>query len=193
VLQLAQFSLQPIFQEVVMTFPPLFPFNLKQWIEENRENWGPRRSPWEHSDFITMVHKGPTAGKQFHLNQGEEIFFQLEGELNCHYVTEAGERKVITLGPGEMFLLPGNVPHSPRREQGSWTLVIERKRRPDEVDGWIWYCENCNHKLYEPEPRYGAGPGNTVNQIVLEANKLLRSDDKLRTCTRCGDVFPAPI
>lgn len=67
-----------------MTFPPLFPFNLKQWIEENRESWGPRRSPWEHSDFITMVHKGPTAGKQFHVNQGEEIFFQLEGELNCN-------------------------------------------------------------------------------------------------------------
>ena len=176
-----------------MTFPPLLPFNLKQWIEENRESWGPRRSPWEHSDFITMVHKGPTAGKQFHVNQGEEIFFQLEGELNCHYVTQAGERKVITLRPGEMFLLPGNVPHSPRREEGSWTLVIERKRQPDEVDGWIWYCGNCNHKLYEPEPRYGAGPGNTVNQIVLEANKLLRSDEKLRTCTRCGDVLPAPI
>ena len=70
-----------------MPFPPLLPFNLKQWIEENRESWGPRRSPWEHSDFITMVHKGPTAGKQFHVNQGEEIFLQLEGELNCHYVT----------------------------------------------------------------------------------------------------------
>ena len=109
-----------------MTFPPLLPFNLKQWIEENRENWGPRRSPWEHSDFITVVHKGPTAGKQFHVNQGEEIFLQLEGELNCHYVSEAGEREVITLKAGEMFLLPGNVPHSPRREQGSWTLVIER-------------------------------------------------------------------
>ena len=70
-----------------------------------------------------MVHKGPTAGKQFHVNQGEEIFFQLEGELNCHYVTQAGEREVITLRPGEMFLLPGNVPHSPRREQGSWTWL----------------------------------------------------------------------
>jgi hypothetical protein len=98
-----------------MTFPPLFSFNLKQWIEENRENWGPRRSPWEHSDFITVVHKGPTAGKQFHVNQGEEIFFQLEGELNCHYVTKAGEREVITLKPGEMFLFPGG-----SRAPGLW-------------------------------------------------------------------------
>ena len=143
-------------------------------------------------NFITLVHRGPTLGKQFHVNQGEEIFLQLEGELNFHYITNPGERKIITLKSGDMFLLPGNIPHSPRRQEGSWTLVIERKRRPDEVDGWIWYCENCSHKLYEAEPRYGGGPGNTVNETVLKGNELLRSDEKLRTCTRCGNVLPEP-
>src|SRR5688572_9644391 len=119
-----------------MSFPPLLPFNLTHWIDENRNEWGPRRSPWENSDFITVVHRGPTTGKQFHVNEGEEIFYQLDGELNFHYLTPEGERKIIVLRPGEMFLLPGNVPHSPRREEGSWTLVVERKRRPEEVDRW---------------------------------------------------------
>ena len=95
-----------IFHEVVMPFPPLLAFNLKQWIEENRESWGPRRSPWEHSDFITMVHKGPTAGKQFHVNQGEEIFLQLEGELNCHYVRRQASARLLRSGRAKCFFCP---------------------------------------------------------------------------------------
>jgi 3-hydroxyanthranilate 3,4-dioxygenase len=69
-----------------MSFPPLLPFNLTHWIDENRKEWGPRQSPWENSDFITVVHRGPTTGKQFHVNEGEEIFYQLEGELNFNSV-----------------------------------------------------------------------------------------------------------
>ncbi len=28
-------------------------------------------------------------------------------------------------------------------------MVIERRRRDGEKDGLLWFCENCNHKLYE--------------------------------------------
>jgi mannose-6-phosphate isomerase-like protein (cupin superfamily) len=99
-------------------FPHLSKFNLQQWIEENRGNWGRRRTVWEDSDFITVVHRGPNRGKQFHINEGDEIFYQLEGELNFHYINSSDKREVLVLKPGEMFLLPANVPHSPRREEG---------------------------------------------------------------------------
>jgi 3-hydroxyanthranilate 3,4-dioxygenase len=95
----------------------------------------------------------------------------------------------MVLEPGEMFLLPANVPHSPRRAEGSWTLVIERKRRPDEVDRWVWFCEKCDSKLYEAAPRSGAGPNDNANSSVEETNTRLRIDLTLSTCKRCGDIL----
>ena len=41
------------------------------------------------------------------------------------------------------------MPHSPQRLPDSIGLVIERKRLPHEDDGLLWFCEKCNHKLYE--------------------------------------------
>ncbi|TMA08829.1 MAG: 3-hydroxyanthranilate 3,4-dioxygenase, partial [Deltaproteobacteria bacterium] len=115
-------------------FPHLKNFNLKQWIEDNRANWGQRRTIWEDSDFIAFVTRGPNSRKDFHIDPGDEIFYQLEGDLNLHFINSQGKLEVALIQAGEMFLLPADVPHSPRRGDGSWTLVVERKRRPDEVD-----------------------------------------------------------
>ena len=60
-----------------------------------------------------------------------------------------GKRVDIPIGEGEIFLLPPNMPHSPRRPANTVGLVIERMRRAGERDGFQWYCENCHHKLYE--------------------------------------------
>ncbi len=67
-------------------FPHLSKFNLQQWIDADKEQWGRRRTVWQDSDFITVVHRGPNRGKQFHINEGDEIFYQLEGELSFHYI-----------------------------------------------------------------------------------------------------------
>ena len=45
------------------------------------------------------------------------------------------------------FLLPGRVPHAPQRPvEGSFGLVVERKRSPHELDGLRWYTdfETCD-------------------------------------------------
>ena len=128
-------------------FPHLTRFNLKNWIDENRGDWGRRRVIWEDSDFIIFVTRGPNDRTDFHINPGDEVFYQLEGELNLHYLTPDHKPEVAVLKEGEMFLLPALVPHSPRR--GSWTLVVERVRRPDETDRFEWVCGNCTHTLYE--------------------------------------------
>jgi 3-hydroxyanthranilate 3,4-dioxygenase len=150
---------------------------------------GPAPNRLEDSDFITVVHRGPNRGKQFHINEGDEIFYQLEGELNFHYINSSDKREVLVLKPGEMFLLPANVPHSPRREEGSWTLVVERKRRPDEIDRWVWFCERCDNKLYEAAPRSGEGPSDKANFSVEDTNQRLRTDLALSTCKRCGETL----
>jgi 3-hydroxyanthranilate 3,4-dioxygenase len=165
-------------------FPHLQNFNLKQWIEENRGNWGQRRVIWDDSDFIAFVTRGPNSRKDFHIDPGDEIFYQLEGELNLHYVAPDKKHGIAVLRTGELFLLPATVPHSPRRGDGSWTFVVERKRRPEEVDLFVWFCEKCGNKLYEITLRF-----DDPSDAVKTATDKIRSDVRLRTCRECGDVL----
>jgi 3-hydroxyanthranilate 3,4-dioxygenase len=167
-------------------FPHLKNFNLRKWIDENRGNWGRRRIIWEDSDFISFVTRGPNNRTDFHIDPGDEIFYQLEGELNLHYMTPDQKPEVAAIKEGELFLLPANVPHSPRRGEGSWTLVVERKRRPDEQDRFIWFCEKCNTKLYETVLQF-----NDPSEAVQTAYDSMKANEKLRTCSNCGYVLAA--
>ena len=85
-------------------FPHLKGFNLQQWIDENRGNWGQRRVIWEDSDFIAFVTRGPNRRKDFHINPGDEIFYQLEGELNLHYLGKENKAELALLKAGDLFL-----------------------------------------------------------------------------------------
>ena len=165
-------------------FPHLKGFNLQQWINENRGNWGQRRVIWEDSDFIAFVTRGPNRRKDFHINPGDEIFYQLEGELKLYYLAEGGKQELAILKDGDLFLLPAKVPHSPRRQDGSWTFVIERKRQANEMDRFIWPCENCGNNLYETDVRFD-DPGGAV----AEATQAMKADPKLTTCSRCSAVL----
>jgi 3-hydroxyanthranilate 3,4-dioxygenase len=164
-------------------FPHLKGFNLQKWIDENRADWGQRRVIWQDSDFIAFITRGPNRRKDFHINPGDEIFYQLEGELNLHYLSD-GKPELAVLKAGDLFLMPGQVPHSPRRADGSWTFVVERKRVATEIDRFIWSCEKCGNKLYETEVRFD-DPGDAVKQ----ATEALKSDPALATCNRCGAIL----
>jgi 3-hydroxyanthranilate 3,4-dioxygenase len=127
-------------------------FNFKKWIDENRHLLKPpvgNKVVWKDREFIVMTVGGPNARTDFHVNQSEEFFYQLEGNMVLKLI---GDDKKITDMPitaGDIFLLPPNTPHSPQREAGSIGLVIERRRRDGEIDGLQWYCEKCDSKLYE--------------------------------------------
>lgn len=163
--------------------PHLKGFNLQKWIDENRGDWGQRRVLWQDSDFIAFVTRGPNKRKDYHLNPGDEIFYQLEGELNLHYLKNQ-QRELAVLKAGDIFLMPKNTPHSPRRGDGSWTYVVERTRTKDEIDRFIWPCENCGDILYQTEVRFD-DPGGAVNQ----ATSALKSDASLSTCKKCGQIL----
>jgi 3-hydroxyanthranilate 3,4-dioxygenase len=167
-------------------FPHLKSFNLRQWIDENQLNWGQRRVIWDDSDFIAFVTRGPNSRKDFHIDPGDEIFYQLEGELNLHLMNSQGKHEIALIKAGEMFLLPALVPHSPRRGEGSWTLVVERRRQPYEVDRFVWFCEKCANPLYETTVRF-----DDPSDAVKNATDRITSDEKLRTCGQCGQVLAA--
>src|SRR3954469_24848873 len=97
--------------------------------------------------MVTVV-GGPNARTDYHINEGEEFFYQVEGNIVLR-VMEKGQPKDIEIREGDIFLLPPKVPHSPQRPAGTVGLVLERKRLPNEKDGFVWYCPKCGNKLYE--------------------------------------------
>src|SRR4051812_14101735 len=127
-------------------------FNFKKWIDENRHLLKPpvgNKVVWKDREFIVMAVGGPNERTDFHVNQGEEFFFQLEGNMTLKIMDQQGKMRDIKIREGDVYLLPANTPHSPQREAATVGLVIERKRRPEEKDGLQWYCEKCQSKLYE--------------------------------------------
>ena len=80
------------------------------------------------------------------------------------------------------------VPHSPRLEADSWFIVFERKRRPGDIDHFKWFCNKCGEKVYETSVEVGDYRADPVGQVYQKFS----SDEKLRTCKKCGDVIPAP-
>lgn len=165
------------------------PFNLNKWIEENRENLKPpvgnKNLYKEAGDYIVMVVAGPNARKDYHYNETEELFYQLEGEIEVNIQVD-GEKKVMKLGPGDMYLHPAKIPHSPVRKEDSIGLVIELKRtNTDGKDGLLWFCDNCNHKLHEVY-----FPLEDIEKDFLSHFKTFYSSKELRTCDNCGEVMP---
>jgi len=165
------------------------PFNLRLWIDQNRHLLKPpvgNKLLFQDSEFIVMAVGGPNARKDFHHDPGEELFFQLEGDIVLRLVRD-GRIIDMPIREGDLFLLPPNVPHSPQRPANTIGLVVERRRSPDELDGFSWYCENCSHCLYlERVP---------VRNIETELPGIFSrffSGVKNRTCSACGTVMAPP-
>jgi 3-hydroxyanthranilate 3,4-dioxygenase len=128
------------------------PFSFKKWIEENRHLLKPpvgNKVVFKDSNFVVMVVGGPNQRTDFHVNQTDEFFYQLEGDIFLRTVTESGSFEEIHIKEGEIFLLPAGIPHSPQRSDNSIGLVIEKTRTQDDTDGLQWYCFKCGAKLYE--------------------------------------------
>lgn len=165
------------------------PFNLNQWVEENRDLLKPpvgnKNLYKDAGDYIVMIVAGPNARKDYHYNETEELFYQLEGNIEVH-IQEEGEKKTMKLGPGDMYLHPAKVPHSPVRHAGSIGLVIERKRVDlDAEDGLLWHCDHCNNKLYEVRFKL-----EDIEKDFLKHFKHFYQSKDLRTCNNCGEVMP---
>jgi 3-hydroxyanthranilate 3,4-dioxygenase len=168
-------------------------FNLHAWIEEHRHLLKPPvgNKCIVQDDFIVMVVGGPNARTDYHFEEGPEWFFQLEGEMVLRvqegFDGERGNVRDIPIRAGEVFYLPPRVPHSPQRMPDSVGLVIERKRLPHEDDALMWFCVNCNHKLYADFFHLV-----DIERDFLRVFERFYRDDHLRTCTQCGTLNPRP-
>jgi len=163
--------------------------NFRKWIEENKHLLKPpvgNAQIWQDREFMVTVIGGPNTRTDYHVNEGEEFFYQLEGTMNLKMI-ENGKFIDFPIQEGEIFLLPPNVPHSPRRPAGTLGLVIERQRREHELDGFLWFCENCQEKLHEEFIH--------LNDIVKDLPPVFDrffKDEKKTTCRKCNTAHVKP-
>jgi len=166
------------------------PFNLKKWIDEHRDLLKPpvgNQCIYKHAEnFIVMVVGGPNARKDYHFNESEELYFQVEGNIVLKIIDE-GKPKDIPINEGDMFLLPANTPHRPERPADTVGLVIECKRSANTYqDGLIWFCDNCNTQLHEYRFHL-----DNIEKDFLPRFREFYGSKELRTCKKCGTVMEA--
>lgn len=163
------------------------PFNLNKWIEENRDLLKPpignKNLYKEAGDYIVMIVGGPNARKDYHYNETEELFYQLEGDILVKIQVD-GKAVDVPIKQGEMFLLPAKIPHSPIRPEGSVGLVIEVKRTEHLTDGLLWFCDKCNNKLHESYFQL-----RNIEQDFLTRFNTFYSSDEMRTCSKCSNIM----
>lgn len=165
------------------------PFNLLRWIENNRGSLKPpvgNKLLFEDGTFIVMAVGGPNSRKDFHHDPSDELFYQIEGDIVLKTVQD-GQLLDVSIRQGDMYLLPAEVPHSPQRPSGSVGIVVERRRGPQELDGFSWYCENCGNRLFMERV--------AVNNIETQLPQIFSrfySNLQHRTCSVCGTVMQAP-
>ena len=126
---------------------------------------------------------GPNRRRDFHYNETEEFFCQLQGDMNLQIREADGSLVDVPIKEGEVFLLPAKVLHSPQRKANTVGLVVEVKR-PGTKDAVYWYCDDCGNELHKASYQF--------DQIGTELNPVLEAvhaSEELRTCKTCGTLL----
>ncbi|MGH8180045.1 MAG: 3-hydroxyanthranilate 3,4-dioxygenase [Steroidobacteraceae bacterium] len=167
---------------------PQHAFNLREWIDRHRQLLKPpvgNKRVFEDGDFVIMVVGGPNSRQDYHVDPGQEFFYQLEGDIVLRTMQD-GRLVEEPIRQGEVLLLPANVPHSPQRPANTVGLVVERRRRPDEREGFQWYCERCGQLLHEELVEV-----TDIEKLAPIFERFYESRER-RTCSRCGAVLERP-
>lgn len=163
--------------------------DLQNWVEEHRDLLKPpvgNREIYPEGDFIVMAVGGPNARKDYHYNEGPEFFYQVKGDIVLK-VIEDGEFRDVEIKEGDIYLLNAKIPHSPQRPADTIGLVIEERRKSGDKDGFQWYCDNCQHLLYEEY-----FPLEDIVKQLPEVFKRFHANTDLHKCKNCGhhNQFP---
>jgi 3-hydroxyanthranilate 3,4-dioxygenase len=169
---------------------PLSALNLDRWIEAHRDELKPpvgARMIWEDSQFIIMVVGGPNARRDFHVDPSDEFFYQLKGDIVLEIIGGDGKRLRQVIREGEVLLLPANTPTPLSARQTRWGWSSNELRGAGEPEGYAWYCERCDAKLYQ----VSRGEGDLL-QDLKRASAEYNASESLRTCKACRYVQPVP-
>ena len=97
----------------------LSPVNLEAAAGALEEHWSPRVVARVADQYVKVA---KVLGEfVWHAHQGQdELFLVLRGSLRIQM--EGGE---VTLGPGDVFVVPAGVRHNPVAEEECWLALVE--------------------------------------------------------------------
>ena len=143
---------------------------------------------WQNGDIIAFVARGREHRSEFHVDPSDETMYMLKGEMDLEYISSDGERKSALIREGEVIHCPAGTPHSPHFAPDAYVLVLERLRRPEEQDRFLWFCERCNAQLYEATRHVADYREDPVSRVYEE----FYGDPSHLTCRSCGHVTIRP-
>tara|TARA_R110000787_G_scaffold9117_1_gene32101 strand:+ start:483 stop:1007 length:525 start_codon:yes stop_codon:yes gene_type:complete len=166
----------------------LNPFGLQQWIAGNRDKLKPPvggETLWKETDLMITIVGGPNKRTDYHIDPFEEFFYQIKGDITLR-IQEDGKARDVAVREGEVFMLPPYVPHAPMRPAGTVGLIAEIKRRKDHpLDGFAWFCENCNHQLFRKDAHI-----EVLERDMPPVFEAYYADPVNRHCDECGHDNP---
>ncbi|XP_030051651.1 3-hydroxyanthranilate 3,4-dioxygenase isoform X2 [Microcaecilia unicolor] len=126
--------------------------SVRKWVEDNKPCFLPPvcNKLMHSSQLKVMFVGGPNQRKDYHIEEGEELFYQVKGDI-CLKIIQHDKHRDIYIREGEMFLLPARIPHSPQRFADTVGLVFERERLKTETDG-LRFFSSKQHQTGKPNP-----------------------------------------
>lgn len=152
------------------------PVNVGKWLDDVKDQMKPPvcNAIMAGGFLKIMFVGGPNVRRDFHLEQGEEFFFMLKGDM-CLPIMEKGVKTDIHIKEGEVFVLPSRIYHSPQRQADTVGLVIERERYEHETDEVKYYREDDKtilwHKYFHLESLVKDFPPVIKAYFASEAHK----------------------
>lgn len=165
--------------------------NLLAWVEANRSQFQPpvgNKYLYAGNDFFVMLIAGPNARNDFHMTDSEEFFLQLKGDIFVRIRDTDGTIKDCPVREGEVFFIPGGVPHSPQRGPNTLGMVIERRRPETEKEHVMFFCEGCGNLVFDGHFHCK----DIVTHFKQEMERFW-ANDELRTCKQCGKQVEKPL
>ena len=132
----------------------------------------------------------------FNLRMAQEAAFQAFSHLSQEIGESPGRFATLTLIARNPGISQTELSFANGRDKSSLTPVVEdlvkrglveRKRMEHERDGLMWFCEKCNHLLFE----HFFPLGNVETDFPPVFERFYR-DKQARTCRQCGHLNPAP-
>jgi len=166
-------------------------FGLEGWVQENKGQLQPpvnNKELFPGSNMIVMMVGGPNRRRDFHISPAEEFFYQIKGDCFVEIFNDEGDREVVTVKEGEVFMLPANVPHSPHRVADTIGMVIEEPRGEGVEEHMVWFCDECNHEMHRVTLELQDIGTELKNEI-----ESFNSNEGLRTCNNCNHVMPEEV